>query len=102
MLELGIDSIEVIEPGILGDFVASLSPYSLLGVQGRLVRGKIFQMNHRMAFQKKTHSFAFMPTGPVHVKPDIITGKPLPDMLQDCQEAIRITLDSPDQALLAQ
>ena len=102
MLELRVDGIQVIEPGILGDFVAALPPDPLLGVQGRLVRGKILQVNNRVAFQKKPDSFTFMPAGPIHVKPDIVTGKLLPDMLQDFQEALRITAGSSDQSLLAQ
>jgi hypothetical protein len=100
-LELGINGIQIVEPSVLGNFVASLSPDSLLGVEGRLIRGKVFQVNHRMTFQKETHSFALMPGSSVHVKLDIITGKLLPDMLQDCQETICITLDSSDESLLA-
>lgn len=102
MLELGVDCIQVIEPDVLGNFVAALPPDTFLRIQPRLVRGKILQVNHRMAFQKETDSFAFVPTRPVHVKPDVVTGKLLPDMLQDFQEAIRITTDSSDQSLLAE
>ena len=102
MLKLRVDGIQVIEPGILGDFIAALPPDPLLGVQSRLVRGKILQVNNRVAFQKKPDSFTFMPAGPIDVKPDIVTGKLLPDMLQDFQEALRITAGSSDQSLLAQ
>ncbi len=59
-------------------------------------------MNRRVAFQKKTDFFAFVPTGPIHIKPNIVTGKFLPDMLQDFQESLCITQDSSDQSFLAQ
>lgn len=35
-----IDSVQVVKPGILGDFVAGLAPYTFLGIERRLVRGE--------------------------------------------------------------
>ena len=102
MLELRVDGIQVIEPGILGDFVAALPPDPLLGVQCRLVRGKILQVNNRVAFQKKTDFVPFMPTGPIHIKPNIVTGKLLPDVFQHFQESVRITLGDSDQSFFTE
>lgn len=59
-------------------------------------------MNLRVAFHKKTNSFPFVPASPIHIRPDVVSGQPLPNMLQDFQESIRFTPGSSDRSLLPQ
>ena len=97
-VEFFVDGIQVIKPGIPGNFIASLPPNALLGIQSWLIRWKVSEMDFLVTFKKKLDLFAFMPWGPIHIKPNIIAGKLLPYMLQDfhicCRISMRIPLKS--------
>ena len=90
-LELEIDGIQAVEPGIPGNFIFALPPNAFLLIESWLVRRKVLKMNPRMALEEELDCFAFVPASAIHIKMDGIAWECSEHMLQDLQESLSVT-----------
>jgi hypothetical protein len=101
-LKSDINNIEAIKPNIFGNLVPAMAPDVFLFIKGRLIRGKIFQVNLSMATKKKPDLFSFVPFSSIYIEMDDITVELFQHMVQHLHKSLRVTFGSADQALPSQ
>jgi len=101
-LELEIDGVQTLKPGISGDFVFALSPDAFLLIESWLVRRKVLKMDPRMVLEEELDCFAFVPVSPIHIEVDGVASECSVHMLQDLQESLPVAPGRAYQSFPAQ
>ncbi len=65
-----VNSIQVREPDVPGDFVTGLSQNTLLRIERWLVGRQIFKMKLNMTLHKKRKLISSVPSGAVYIEPN--------------------------------
>lgn len=84
--------IQGFKPAIGRGFIAHLSPHSLLGIQHRLVRREVLQVNPFVCPYETANFFPFVPVGAIYIQPDRIPPKPAIQLAEASEEAFSVPL----------
>jgi hypothetical protein len=93
------DHIQIFKPTIGSRLITDLSPDTFLEVQAGLIRRQVVQMQSYMGLYKKIDLLTFVPSRPIHIKPDRVPLKPPIKMLQTVNESLSIALGRSHQPL---
>lgn len=90
------------KPIIRCRFITNATPDPLLDIQSRLIRRQILYREPPMILKKNIDAFSFMPSGAVHIKPDLISPQSPVKLPQAQKKPFSIPLGMPDQPRFSQ
>ncbi len=101
-IDASVNGVQVAEPDVPGDLIAGLPPYALLGIERRLVSGKIFHMKLSVALYKKINFFTSVPGSPVYIEQDVVAPQLSQQVTQYFQKSLPVSRVCSYQSLLSQ
>jgi len=84
------DEIQAVEPAIGRGFITNLSPDAFLHIEAWLVARQISKSESSLPAQKTLHISTLVPSGSVHIEPDLVAVQLAADQLQAGQEALSV------------
>jgi len=84
--------IQRFKPAIGRGFISYLSPHSLLGIQHRLVRREVLQVNTFVCPYETPNFFPFVPIGAIYIQPDFIPLKSAIQLAEASEESLSVPL----------
>ena len=96
------DSIEVLEPAVGRRFVPNATPDSLLGIQRRLIRLQILQVQPPVRVEESSNLVPFVPRGSIDIQPHPIPLEPVVQGLQDHEESLPVASGRSDHPVTTQ
>jgi hypothetical protein len=96
------DHIQRFKPAICRGFITHLSPNSLLGIEPRLVRRKVLQVDTFVCPHETANLFAFMPGGAIYIQPDRVAPQSAIHLAETGEESFSVALRGPQHCHPAQ
>lgn len=94
--------IQRFKPAIGRGFISHLSPHSLLGIESRLIRRKVLQVNPVVCLYKTPNLFPFVPFSDIYIQPDLISLNLAIQLAETSEEALSIPLGTSQHPHLSQ
>jgi hypothetical protein len=96
------DHIETFKPTIGCSLISHLSPDPLLGIEPRLVRGKVHQTNSSMGPQETSYFLSLMPSGAIYKQPYLIPLESTVQLTETIKESFPVSLRTFEHSHLSQ